>query len=245
MAPQNIIRLFCRMSLIILILGFGLGCSKDDQSEPPKNSPKIIQSIRTSPSKAGQAVKESPELGKAKPVEKKEEKLKPLIEESKSKKIQPDEITSKGAIESGKQKEVPGDKTPEDFYTVKPGDNLASIAGRNDVFGDPVKWSILYRLNYNQLKHLSGSNNLPRQELSQGMKLNIITEKDQKRNLEERKNQFWVVNVLSSPSEKEIIQETDRLIKNGYPVYITRVYIEGKKRQRLRIGFFKTKSEAD
>jgi len=245
MAPQNIIRLFCRMGLIILILGFGLGCSRDDQSEPTKKSPKVTQSIRTSPSKADQTVKESPEPVKAEPVEKKEENLKPVIENSDSKKTQPDEIRSKEVIDSGKQEDVTGDKTPANFYTVKPGDNLALIAGRDDVFGDPLKWPILYRLNYDQLNHLSGSNNLPRHELSQGMKLNIITEEEQKKNLEERKNQIWVVNVLSSPIEKEIIQETNRLTEKGYPVYITKVFIEGKKYQRLRIGFFKTKTEAD
>ena len=77
------------------------------------------------------------------------------------------------------------------------------------------------------------------------MKLTIITEQEKKRNLEQRKNQYWVVNVLSSPTAEEIIQTTDSLIKNGYPAYITKVYINGKKYQRLRIGFFSTKSEAD
>lgn len=245
MAYQNIIRLFCRMGFIILILGFGLGCSRNDQPEPPKKSPKVTQSIKTSSSKADKTVKESPEPVKAEPVQKQEEKLKTDIEKSESKTIQPGKITSKSAVDSGKQENAPGDEPLAKLYHVKPGDTLAIIAGRNDVFGDPIKWPTLYRLNYDQLKHLSGSDNLPRHELPQGMTLNIITENEQKRILEERKNQFWVVNVLSSPIEKEIIQETDRLIQKGYPVYITKFYIEGKAWQRLRIGFFNSKTDAD
>ena len=245
MAPQNIIQLFCRMCLIILVFEFGLGCSRDKQSEPRKKPVKVVRSIVTHPVKKEQAVKEIPKPVKAEPVEEKEEKPKTNIEQSESKAIKTEEMTSKEATGSRKQEDVPEDKTPANIYTVKSGENLALIAGRNEVFGDPIMWPILYRLNYDQLKYLSGSNNLPSQELPQGMKLTIITEKEKKRNLEQRKNQYWVVNVLSSPTAEEIIQTTDRLIKNGYPAYITQTHINGKKYQRLRVGFFTTKKEAD
>ena len=245
MAPKNIIRLFCRMCLVILMLGFGLGCTSDKQPEPRKKPVKVVQSIVTRTAKKEQAVKEIPEPVKPEPVEKKEENPKTNIEQSESKAIKPEEINSKEAINSEKKEAVPEDKTPANIYTVKPGENLALIAGRNDVFGDPNMWPILYRLNYDRLKHLSGSNNLPFQELPQGMKLTIITDQEKKRNLEQRKNQYWVVNVLSSPTAEEIIQTTDRLIKNGYPAYITQTHINGKKYQRLRVGFFTTKKEAD
>ncbi len=245
MSPQNIIRLLPVMVLIILLLGFWLGCSRDEKPESQKKSPKVVQSIATTAAKKEQPVKESSELDKTEPAEEKEEKPKPEIEKSESKTIQPDEIRLKETIDSEKTEDVRGDKIPANLYTVKPGDNLALIAGRDDVFGDPLMWPILYRLNYEQLKPLSGSDNLPHRELSQGMKLNIITEIEQKRNLEEKKNKFWVVNVLSSPIEKEINQEVNRLIEKGYPVYIAKLYIEGKKWQRLRIGFFQTKNEAD
>lgn len=245
MAPQKIILFFCIIGLIILILGSGLGCSRDEQSAPLKQSPKITKSINTAPTKNDQTVKESPEPVKTEPVEKKEENLKPDIEKSESKTIQTEKSTSREAVAPVKQEGAPEDKTPANMYTVKSGETLASISGRNEVFGDPIMWPILYRLNYDQLKYLSGSNNLPSQELPQGMKLTIITEQEKKRNLEQRKNQYWVVNVLSSPTAKEIIHTTDRLIKNGYPVYITQVYINSKKYQRLRTGFFTTKSEAD
>jgi hypothetical protein len=35
------------------------------------------------------------------------------------------------------------------------------------------------------------------------------------------------------------------LVKQGYPVYIVRANVKGKDYMRLRVGFFKKKSEAD
>jgi hypothetical protein len=35
------------------------------------------------------------------------------------------------------------------------------------------------------------------------------------------------------------------LVKEGYPVYIVRANVQGKDYMRLRVGFFKSRSEAD
>ncbi|UCF56860.1 MAG: SPOR domain-containing protein, partial [Deltaproteobacteria bacterium] len=51
--------------------------------------------------------------------------------------------------------------------------------------------------------------------------------------------------VLSSPNKAEIIPAAIRLVKEGYPVYITRARVKGKDYMRLRVGFFEEKAEAD
>ena len=58
-------------------------------------------------------------------------------------------------------------------------------------------------------------------------------------------DKVWVVSVLSSTSDKDIVSALIKLIRNGYAAYITRVTVKGKEWMRLRVGFFKSKIDAE
>ncbi|MGD2125415.1 MAG: SPOR domain-containing protein [Desulfobacteraceae bacterium] len=130
-------------------------------------------------------------------------------------------------------------------YSVKKGESLSSIAARKDVYRDPLKWPILFRLNWDKLRKLMPGEDLPDKALPEGMKLEIITPGEVKENAKKSAAKPYVVNVLSSTKKKEIVPLTVTLIKKGYPAYITRGTVKGKEWMRLRVGFFKKKREAD
>ncbi len=81
--------------------------------------------------------------------------------------------------------------------------------------------------------------------LSEGMRLKIITPAEVVQNLERQANKVWVLNVLSTPNKREIIPAAVKLVREGYRVYITRAKAKGKDWMRLRVGFFEKKAEAD
>ena len=77
------------------------------------------------------------------------------------------------------------------------------------------------------------------------VKLKIVTPDEIKNNIEKRANQTWVINILSTTTREEIVAPAITLIKEGYPVYVTNAHVKGKEWMRLRVGFFKSKTEAD
>lgn len=247
MTFKNVIRLFFGLILVAFIFGVDQGCSRDELSEPPPKSPKVVRAIETPAVTEDRAVRESPEKEKAGLTEPEEKKSpKPGAGEGQGKEKESVEVTPKDETGQKIGADVPPQGRHETgTYAVKEGDTLARIAARDDVYGHSLKWPILYRLNYDQLNYLAESDNLPHQKLPVGLKLKIITEEERKRTLQKRKDRFWVVNILSSTKDKKIVNQTAKLIEKGYPVYITDALIKDKKWQRLRVGFFKTKKEAD
>ena len=136
-------------------------------------------------------------------------------------------------------------KEAREYYIVRKGDTLASIAGRADVYRNSLKWPILYRLNYNKLDTLKIGEDFLDNELPEGVRLKIITPNEARENLKRSAHKIWSVSVLSALNTKEIVPCTVKLIKNGYSPYITSKKVKGKDWMRLRVGFFKNKTEAD
>ncbi len=137
------------------------------------------------------------------------------------------------------EKDEPG------FYLVKKGDSLSSVAAQRDVLKDPLKWPILLRLNRDKLGDWAAREDLPDRELPQGSKLKVITAHEARASLKKETRTLWVVNVLSATTSAEIVPPAVKLVKQGYPVYIVRANAKGKEYMRLRVGFFKNRSEAD
>ena len=108
-----------------------------------------------------------------------------------------------------------------------------------------MKWPILYRLNLDRLAELQLVEDFLDRELPEGLRLKIITPDEARENLRSNANKIWSVNVLSATARVDIIPSTIRLIRDGYPVYITTAKVKGKDWIRLRVGFFKNKIEAD
>ncbi len=219
------------MTLFLLVSG----CSREEQPPLPTEKPKVVKRI-------------------VRPEPKTPEVSEPVAEETPQAQQPP--LTEKTPETLGEEKEkIPPQDEPlevptaveEDLghYIVKGGESLAAIAGKEDVYGDPMKWTILYRHAEGQLSPLVTGVDFPDKLLPEGLRLKIIDQEERKRNLLERSEHDWAVNVQSAMSKIEIVPSAVTLVKAGYPVYLTRVRIKGKDWLRLRVGFFKTRAEAD
>jgi len=210
------------------------GCTREEPTPPPDKKYKVVMPIKRSvPQKADTSLPSKQE--KTKEETKETIEVKTATFEEKAIKPPETEIMKKEAV----IEEVTG------YYIIKKGDSLSSIAGRGDVYGDSLKWPILYRLNIDKLDTLQVGEDFLGRELPEGVMLKIITPDEVKENLERRLHNVWVVNVLSATTNEKIIPIAIRLIKNGYPVYITRATVKGKDWMRLRVGFFENKTDAN
>lgn len=131
------------------------------------------------------------------------------------------------------------------YYVVKRGESLMDVAGRHDVMGDPAKWTVLFRLNMDIMSKMQIDENLPSREVFEGARLRIYTRDEQDQLLKNNKDNQWVINVLSAQAEDKIVSYTLKLLKYGYPAYISRVKVKGEDWMRLRVGFYNNKMEAD
>ncbi len=210
------------------------GCSKEEPPPPPKKKFKVVKPID----------KSEPEKAKTKVAA---EEQKPEIEakegaEGKTAALEPEPSRAPEADSSRKE---PGVEELAGYYMAKKGENLSSIATRADVYKDSLKWPILYRLNMDRLSTVPEAKDFPETELPEGLRLKIVSADEKKENLEKRLDNLWVVNVISDTTHKEINPTAIRLMKNGYPVYIARARVKGKDWLRLRVGFFKSRTEAN
>jgi hypothetical protein len=216
------------ISIWVISIIIGTGCSREEPSSYPEKNAVVRKPIGMAPQKKAETVtvakSASPE-----PVVKKESK----------------EIVAT-VTEKKPEKKSEGLKREEKgYYITEKSDSLSKIAGRKDIYGDSLKWPIIYRLNMKELDDMAKDANFPKREISAGTRLKIILQTDARENLKKRAKDYWIVNVISLPEEASIVPYAVKLIKNGYPAYITRVDIKGKEWMRLRVGFFGQKEEAE
>jgi hypothetical protein len=173
------------------------------------------------------------------------------------KKKEPEEVASQAKILPAPEKKEPAppaeveqpekkmEKEKRDgYYSVQKGDTLFKIAGRKNVYDDPLKWPSLFRINMKSLGTMEIAENFQDKEIPEGLELKFVTSQEAARNLAELGQKFWVVNVFSSQNSQKIVPAALKLMKNGYRIYITTVTIKGKEWMRLRAGFFKDQAEA-
>jgi len=232
-------------TICMILLVWGGGCSKEEQPAQPVKRTKVVKSIKKSikrPPTKKTKISSAPKAVKAKPKKIREAKAKP------KKKVAGGVKTAalkEKALKTVIKKKETKKKEGVGYYTVKKSDSLSSIAGREDVYGDPLKWPNLYRLNMDKFGGIKIAEDFPDRELHEGMRLKIITPKELREFQKKRADHLWVVNILSVSNEREIVPQVVRLIREGYPVYFTRVKVKGKDWKRLRLGFYKSKKEAD
>jgi LysM repeat protein len=224
---------------IFIVLLFALGaCSGEDQQPPQTPPPKVVQPIKPSTADI-----EKPTTTPA------EEKKPPAEEKASTEKAAPSPdkpgTAPKPAAEEKKAASEKKDQDEPRTYVVKKGDTLSSIAARSDVLKDPLKWPILLRLNRDKLGEWAAGEDLPDRELPQGTELKVITAREARASFKKASGTLWVANVLSATTNAEIVPPAVTLVKQGYPVYIVRASVKGKDYMRLRVGFFKNRSEAD
>ncbi|MEJ2723037.1 MAG: tetratricopeptide repeat protein [Deltaproteobacteria bacterium] len=143
------------------------------------------------------------------------------------------------------EKEGDSDRTIEyAHYRVRKGDTLLRIAGREDVYGDPLKWPSIYRLNMDVFGGMKASENLPDANLREGVPLKYVTPEEVSHNLNALGDKLWVVDLASGRSPDGMVESAVLLMKNGYHVYLTKCSLAGEEWIRLRVGFFQGISEA-
>ncbi|MFC1869274.1 SPOR domain-containing protein [Thermodesulfobacteriota bacterium] len=205
----------------------GIGCSREQEPAYPKQKAVVRKSINMPDHKKTEAViparAENPE-----PVAKEAEET---------------NIISIEKEEVKKEREIVKEEEAK-YYLTQKGDTLPIIAGKADVYGDPLKWPILYRLNWKELSKIENDENFPYREIPAGTRLKIITPDGAAESLKSKPKKYWVINILSSPEKERIVPHVIRLIKNDSPAYITRIKVKGKDWMRLRVGFFKKKEDA-
>jgi len=211
------------------------GCSRQEQPPAPSEKPKVVKRI----------VRPEPKIP---------EKSEPASEETTQSVQASLNERATAAPEEEKEKMPPQNEPAEEpkavergtgYYIVKKGESLAAIAGKEKVYGDPMKWTILWRYAMNELAPLATGSDFPDRELPEGLKLKIVDPEERERNLTKRTDLKWAVNVQSAVHREEIVPSAISLVKEGYPVYFTRGRVKGKDWLRLRVGFFKTRAEAD
>jgi hypothetical protein len=201
---------------------WGAGCSKEEPPLTPATGPKIVKPIAVPPKPPEPAIKEVSE-----PEHIPEEEDEVVQEETK-----PVEKVEVKEEESG-------------YYLVKRGESLASISARGDVYGSPLNWPVIYRLNMSSFRDMDPGPDLPERIIAENLRLKLITAEEALENSKHNAENFWVINVTSARKNKEIVPPAVLLIKEGYAVYITSAQVKGKDYMRLRVGFFNTRAKAE
>jgi hypothetical protein len=130
------------------------------------------------------------------------------------------------------------------LYRVRKGDNLLKIAGRREVYGDPLKWPSLLRLNIEALSGMKDSEGFEENELPAGLDLRFATSDVLARNRTKVYRKPWVVHVFSTKTMEGTTPAAVTLVRRGYRVYLARATVNRQAWIRLRVGFFEGRSEA-
>jgi len=136
------------------------------------------------------------------------------------------------------------EKEKNGFYLTKGDESLSKIAARKDVYGDPLKWILIYRFNREAFDKIGKDEAFPDKYILAGTKLKIVSPADTGKTSKTSPENHWVVNVISSPNGEKIVPDAIRLVDNGYPAYITSANVKGQDYIRLRVGFFDEKTVA-
>lgn len=228
------------ISIGVAIFIWGTGCSKDEEPPHAVERPKVVKPIVKPPSNEikNPVTDERPEFQPI--VEKVPEVMGPVGQVSEAPpqpEQNPLETVTQG--KKGETVEEPG------IYVVKKGESLSSISGRIEVYGNPLNWPILFRHNMDKLGIGKMDDDLPERIIREDVRLKIVTPEEMKDNLQKRADKFWVINIVSARDAKEVVSPALTLIKGGYLVYITSASVKGQSYQRLRVGFFKDREEAN
>jgi hypothetical protein len=251
------------LTIGLVFFMWAVACSKEEPPPPPSQKLQKIKIVKPvevqkpekqeapipgDQDKGGtSAEKAAKEEGAA---EKEAERVKPALVEEIAKK-QTKELKPAGVGErtSQIQERATGkvETTEEEtgrYYIVKKGESLYDVASRDEVYGNRLKWPILYRFNIDTLGSLMTEGDIVEKALPEGLKLRIIGRDEVEENLERRSNAKWTVNVFSTTTNENIVPIAITLIKNGHTAYLTKTTIKGKVWTRLRVGFFASKEEA-
>jgi hypothetical protein len=230
-------KVFTPLVLIgVIIIISGTGCSKEEDQPSPVERPKVVMPIIKPPNEVIKEPVSDVGPGTQPLTSQTSEVMNPTGQGSETEPKPPEAATQENR---DKTAEAPG------IYIAKKGESLASISGRIEVYGNALNWPILFRLNLAKLENERIEDDLPDMVIREDVRLKIVTPDEMRENLKNRADKFWVINILSVREGKEVVSPAIKLIKGGYLVYITSANVKGKPYQRLRVGFFKNREEAE
>jgi hypothetical protein len=222
--PRAAVTLLC-LSLFL----FSGGCSREEAPETTV-SKKIILPIEQSPqlsSKRAPTEGSKENAGISSPATPAEHH--PVGQEN----AQPPLLVLDSTAET-----LPPENERPKVYRVREGDTLFHIAGLKEVYGDPLKWTSLFRLNMDTLDGDLTDGTFERRALPKGLTLKIRTSSEEKKRPGEKAGARYAINVVSSTRHRDIVPVALTLMKNGYFAYVARAEIKGEEWVRLRVGFF-------
>jgi len=132
----------------------------------------------------------------------------------------------------------------EAFYKVRKNDSLSDIAGRQEVYGDALKWPSLFRLNRSALEKMRVTESFPVEKLPEGLRLKYVSRDEAATRLAEVADKLWVLDVASAKSMNGVVPSAILLMRKGYHAYLTRSQLAGEEWIRLRGGFYRDILEA-
>jgi hypothetical protein len=235
--------LFVCITLALL----GIGCSKDDASTKPEHPIVVRKAIKKS---KPQPPRPAPPVGKPEVKPTPEPKPSKTVTPQPQPAVKPEPVTPQQARVKPVQPAKPTPQTPvtkeeEGVYVVRQAETLLQIAGRKEVYGDPLKWPILYFTNRSALSTIGVKADSITKALPLGTRLKIITAKQVQKNMKAMPSEVWAINVLSIKANQNLLSRAFTLLNNKYPVYITLVNVKGVDWLRLRVGFFPDRNTAN
>ena len=127
----------------------------------------------------------------------------------------------------------------EAFCKVRKNESLLDIAGRQDVYGDALKWPGLFRLNMNSLEKMKATESFATEKLPEGLRLKYVTRDGASENLAAMGDKLWVVDIASAKAMNGVVPSAILLMRKGYHAYLTKSQLAGEEWIRLRVGFYK------
>ena len=156
----------------------------------------------------------------------------------------PPVATAPPAVAAGPSTEESSVPAKESFYRVKKNESLLDIASRQDVYGDVLKWTSLFRLNRSALEKLKVTDNIATEKLPEGLRIKYVSRDEALERLVEAVDRLWVVDVVSSKSANSVAPCAILLVRKGYRAYLTQSELAGEEWIRVRVGFYKDILEA-
>lgn len=124
------------------------------------------------------------------------------------------------------------------FCKVRENESLLDIAGRQDVYGDALKWPSLFRHNLSAMEKMKATESFPTEKLPEGLRLKYVSREQASEIRVAMGDKLWTVDVASAKAMHGLVPWAISLMRKGYPVYLGKSQLAGEEWIRLRVGFY-------
>lgn len=132
----------------------------------------------------------------------------------------------------------------EVFCKVGKNESLLDLAGRQDVYGDVLKWPSLFRHNLRTMEKMKAVETLPAGKLPEGLRLKYVSREQASEKRVAMGDRLWGVEVASARAMQALVPSAIALMRKGYAVYLSSSRLAGEEWIRLKVGFYENILEA-